>query len=58
MVQTFTALILILRDADSARLSVTVGVKLRFNLENDRRKLSGVEIRIEWIYVRGTELEV
>ena len=33
-------------------------VKLQFNLENDRRKISGVEIQIEWIYVRSTELEV
>ena len=33
-------------------------VKLRFNLENDRRKIFGVEIRIERIYVRDTELEV
>ena len=33
-------------------------VKLRFNLKNDRRKIFGVEIRIERIYVRGTELEV
>ena len=27
------------------------GVKLRFNLENDRQKISRVEIQIEWIYV-------
>ena len=42
------------------RIRRTMGkyVKLRFNLENDRRKISGVEIRIERIYVRDTELGV
>ena len=43
---------------DNWDLFVDEFVKLQFNLENDRRKISGVEILIEWIYVRNTELGV
>ena len=32
-------------------LELILAVKLQFNLENERWKISGVEIWIEWIYV-------